>query len=109
MRGFLLKGVTTRITIAGIIVTYARAPAMLSVSPLPAVVAPPLGAAPAHFGQAAPSASCVPQFGQNARRSLLKTTDSRTCLTQPGRVAPRRHTPRSVGRPLTDIPSRHNV
>src|SRR5260370_9670304 len=108
MRGFLLKGVTTRITIAGIIVTYARAPAMLSVSPLPAVVAPPLGAAPAHFGQAAPSAICVPQFGQNARRSLLKTTDSRPCLTQAGGGALRDETPRLVGRTLSEMPSGRN-
>src|SRR5260221_2149500 len=93
MKRFLLKGSSTRNTIAGIMVTYARAPATLSVSPPAAVVAPPLGAAPAHFGQAAPSATCDPQFGQNAMKSLLKNYGFRTCLTEPGEgclAAPRR-------------------
>jgi hypothetical protein len=49
---------------------------MLSVRPGPAVVVLVLGVTPAHFGQAAPSAICDPQFGQNAIRNLLKTTDS---------------------------------
>src|SRR6266702_2506306 len=90
MKRFLLQGASTRNTIAGIIVTYARAPAMLSVSPPPVAVTPLLGVASAHFGQAAPSAVCVPQFGQNAMRNLLKMTDSALACRSRGRLTSRR-------------------
>src|ERR1700716_2440867 len=55
-------------------VTYARTPATLSVSPAAAgaTAAAPCTAPPAHFGQLAPSTICVPQVGQKATGPPLR-------------------------------------
>src|SRR5271169_6623730 len=69
---FLLNGSSTRNTIAGMIVTYARAPATLSVSPAAGDVTGFTLWPPAHFGQVPPSTICVPQVGQKATRPPLR-------------------------------------
>src|ERR1700680_853097 len=66
-------------------VTYASAPATLSVSPPAAGALATCPTPPAHFGHVAPSAICVPQVGQKATGASFERRKGKLSERSPGR------------------------